>query len=298
MKLVTYDAGEGPRVGALEDGSVRPRLRRRHGGLHRRRRAGGRAAPSRECPAAGASAAALDARLPRLRGPPERRPRPPRAADSRRVVRDTRLLQGNARHGHRPGGGDPVAGVDRAARPRARAGGSDRPPVQGRARRGGPGVRVRLHHLERRIGTRRAGAASCRSAWARPRRRTGTARTCSARASSPRTSSMPATSAWSQGQRRALGRGLERLDALELRGHDRLRVAQSDAAPGRAARLGHGHGRLRARARTAGWPRATWSSSRSRASACCATGSDGRERPEWHTSCRRCGAPRRGRRGG
>ncbi len=43
MKVVTYDAGQGPRVGVLDgDAIARRRVRRRHDRVHRGRRAGER----------------------------------------------------------------------------------------------------------------------------------------------------------------------------------------------------------------------------------------------------------------
>ena len=101
-------------------------LRRRHGRVHRRGRAARRHHRGARRAAARAAPAPVAARLPRLRGPPEERLRAPRPRHPGRVVRRPRLLQGHARHGDRPGGGDPVAGLDRQARPRARARRGDR----------------------------------------------------------------------------------------------------------------------------------------------------------------------------
>ena len=208
---------------------------------------------------------------------------------------DARLLQGHAGHGDRARGRDPVAGLDRQARPRARARGGDRPP---RARRRHGRLHLRLHDLERRLGARRAVARAAgrhgpgqgqglgRLERARPvhrhRRRARRLRPRHARAR----------------QRRAVGRVQLGRDAPHVRRHDRLRVALADALPGRALRLGDGARRLGAGARPLAGSPATSSSSRSRGSACCATASEEREAPEWPTSSAPSGPPRRGRRTG
>ena len=300
MRLVTYDAGAGPRVGALagEDAVVDLGF---GGDMVDYIAAGapaGHDRPGRERAAARAAAPALAARLPRVRGPHEERALPPRPADPRRVVRGARVLQGDAGHGDRPGRGDPVAGVDRQARPRARAGRRDRPRGARRRARGRRRLHLRLHDLERHVGARRAGARAAdrhgpgqgeglgRLERARPvhrhRRR--------ARRVGPRHARAR--------ERRAVGRGHVRPHAPHLRGHDRLRLALADAVSGRGLRLGHRPAAAPAWSSTAGLPRATSSSWRSRGSACCAIESRTRELCEMAYVVVPSGPPRTGRRTG
>ena len=160
MRLVTYDAGAGPRVGAAggRRHGDRPRLRRRHGRLHRGRRAGEHDRPGPGRAAARAAAPALAARLPRLRGPHANaltrlgRPIPDEWYDVPAYYKgmpDTVIG---------PDDGDPVAGVHRQARPRARARRGDRARGARRRARGRRRLHLRLHDLERHVGARRAGA--------------------------------------------------------------------------------------------------------------------------------------------
>ena len=65
--------------------------------------------------------------------------------------------------------------------------------------------------------------------------------------------------------------------ALEIRGPDRPHLALGDPLPGRVLRLGHGRRAAAVWSWSAISRPATWSSWRSRASACCATGSSSRE---------------------
>ena len=105
MKLVTYDAGAGPRVGVLRRRRRRRRrLRRRHGRVHRGGRAGRTAA------APGDAAPVCWRRCGRARcatsSPSRATSRTPIRNLGRDipagVVRGARLLQGHARHRRRP----------------------------------------------------------------------------------------------------------------------------------------------------------------------------------------------------
>ena len=187
------------------------------------------------------------------------------------------------------------------ARPRARARRRDRPrPCKDVAPTTRRELRLRLHDLERHVGARRAGAASCRSAWARARPRTGTARTSSGPcivtadefdASRRRSCACASTaSVW--------GEDTTRPHAPHLRRHDRLRLARPDAAPGRGHRVRHGRRRIGPRARPLARGTGDVVELESRASASCATPHRTKGSMTWHTSSPPSGGPRRARRTG
>ena len=214
VKLVTYDAGAGPRVGVLEGDAV---VDAGFDGDMVAFIEAGAPAGERRRPVDGA----------RLLAP--LRPR---------SLRDFLAFEGHLKGAlGRLGRRSPTSGTsvpayykgmpdtvigpddeipwprfDGPPRPRARARRRDRPRA---AKDVTPQDAAEAASSATRSGTtsRRATCrrASCRSAWARARPRTGTARTCSARASSPPTSSTATDAAHARArQRRDLGRGHER----------------------------------------------------------------------------------------
>ena len=280
MKLVTYDAGAGPaRRRARVRRRRRRRLRRRHGRLHRSRRAG-RAAASRS-------------RGARLLAP--LRPR---------TLRDFLAFEGHLKNAYRNLGreipqewyeipayykGMPDT-VDRARQRSAWPAYSEEldhelelaaiigARVQGRRARRTPrgcvfGYTI-WNDLSARDVQRREGAVGMGPGKAKDWDGSNVLGPCIVTAGRLRRLRRAYARAR---QRRGLGRGHERPHAPHLRGHDRLRLAQPDAAAGRGDRVGHGRGRLRASSSGAGSRPATSSSSRSTASASCATPSDRKE---------------------
>src|SRR5438094_3486361 len=199
--------------------------------------------------------AAADARLPLFRAAPapgvrgggeaarHARAHPPglvRAAD---LLPPQPLL--GLRHRYRCA----LARLHRAPRLRARVRLLYSEARQGHSARACARIHLRLHHLQRLLGARRADQGNGRAAGTRQgqrlrqRERDGPLPCHGGRARRP----VPARDDCAR-ERRGMGARQFARHALEVRGLHRPRVAVGNAAPGRILRLGHGGQRLRPRA--------------------------------------------------
>ena len=259
MRLVTFRrrtaTGDAGSVGALSGGGVLDlssiaRLDARAAGRRRPRRGAPgarsrrpRRRPRRRGAPRAAAAAQHDPRLHAHRGAREELVR----RGPRGLVRDPRLLEGQPGHGPRPGGDRPVAALHGQARLRARGRGDHRAPGVAGDRRGGGGGDRRLHGLQR---LERARHPVPRDAG-QPRPRAGQGLRQLDRAVHRDARRVRHRDGADGGprERRDVGRGRARLDALHVRPGHRAPVPGAAAPARRPPRQRHGRSWLRSGAR-------------------------------------------------